>query len=270
MKKISFVILFLILSMTTYTEEIEVISAIYPGLEGKTNLGNDGLNIEILKALCSEAGVSLTLKQYPRIRAIQLLLNGEAQIYLGSISHLDKKDRDNFVEVPISIVRSVLFYKKEKYNNFLWKEYKDLDKYLIGTQVGGNIPRIAKEYSLNYEETTDTRALIKKLYTGRNDMIVLVDFAGLALLKEIYPKEINEFAYASKPFYITEIGLLINKNYKDYDNLEKKLHKALDKIYKNGTWEKLMKKYSGYSKIPVEGKNYVENYLKSKDSNKKK
>ena len=268
MKKISVVILFLILSMTIYTEDIEVVSAIYPGLEGKTNLGNDGLNIEILKALCSEAGLSLKIKQYPRIRAIQLLLNGEAEIYLGSMNHLDEKNRDSFAEIPISIVRSVLFYKKEKYSNFSWKEYKDLNKYFIGTQVGGNIPRIAKEFSLNYEETADTRALIKKLYTERNDMIVLVDFAGLSLIKEIYPKESDKFAYASKPFYVTEIGLLISKNYKNYDDLEKKLHKALDKLYKNGTWEKLMKKYSGYSKIPVEGKNYVENYLNYKNSNK--
>lgn len=261
---------FLILSMGIYTETIKVISAIYPGLEGKTNLGNDGLNVEILKALCKEAGIDLEVKQYPRNRAIQLLKSGNSQMYLGSINHLDKNMRKDYIEVPISIVESVLFYMKEKYPNFSWKDYKDLKKYFIGTQTGGNIPRVAKENKLNFEETPDTRALIKKLYTGRNNMIVLVDFAGLALIKEMYPGESSKFAYSTKPFYITEIGLLVNKNYKEYLYLEERLYKALDKLYKNGTWESLMKKYSINDKIPVEGKNYVEGYLKSKNSNKKK
>lgn len=270
MRKISFVVLFLLLSMGIYTETIKVISAIYPGLEGKTNLGDDGLNIEILKVLCKEAGIDLEVKQYPRNRALQLLKSGDSQIYLGSITHLDKEMRKDYIEIPISIVVSVLFYMKEKYPNFSWKEYKDLNKYFIGTQTGGNIPRVAKENKLNFEETPDTRALIKKLYTGRNNMIVLVDFAGLALIKEMYPEESSKFAYSTKPFYITEIGLLINKNYKEYENLEDKLHKALDKLYKNGTWESLMKKYSVHDKVPVEGKSYIESYLKSKNSNKKK
>lgn len=120
MRKISFVVLFLLLSMGIYTETIKVISAIYPGLEGKTNLGDDGLNIEILKVLCKEAGIDLEVKQYPRNRALQLLKSGDSQIYLGSITHLDKNMRKDYIEVPISIVVSVLFYMKEKYPNFSW------------------------------------------------------------------------------------------------------------------------------------------------------
>jgi superfamily II DNA or RNA helicase len=72
---------------------------------------------------------------------------------------------------------------------------------------------------------------------------------------------------------------LINKiqNYHSYTNLPltiknftKVNHISLDKLYKNGTWESLMKKYSVHDKVPVEGKNYIESYLKSKNSNKKK
>lgn len=270
MRKFSFFIYFVFLVIFLNAETIKVISAEYPGLEGKTNLGNDGLNIEILKALFKEAGIDLEWKQYPRNRALQLLKNGDSQFYVGSITHLDENMRVDFIEIPISVVQSMLFYMKDKYPDFSWKEYKDLKKYVIGTQTGGNIPRIAKENKLNYDETSDTRALIKKLYTGRNNMIVLVDFAGTALINEMYPKESSKFTYSTKPFYITEISLLINKDYKEIKSLEGKLYKALDRLYKSGAWEDLMKKYSGNDEVPIEGKNYIEFYLKSKNPNKKK
>jgi len=270
MRKISFVIYFLFLSLFLHGEVIKVISSDYPGLEAKSKLGNDGLNVEIMKAIFKEAGIALEVKQYPRIRALQLLKSGESHFYIGPMTHLDEDIRKDFIEIPISVVQSVLFYMKDKYPNFSWKDYKDLKNYFIGTQTGGNIPRVAKENKLNYDETSDIRALVRKLYTGRNNMIVLVDFAGAALIKEMYPEESAKFTYSTKPFYVSEVGLLINKKYIGYEELEEKLYIALEKLYKNGTWESLMKKYYGNSFIPIEGKNYIERYLKSKNSNKKK
>ena len=250
------------LVFTATAEPIKVSGYDYPPLMGASKLGQDGVETEIIQAIFQAAGLEPSIKLFPRLRAMNNLLILDSPLYVGGITNFDKKDQANLFQIPTLLNINLLFYLKAKYPQFSFNSYADLKNYLIGLGIGSSPEKVAKENGLKYEAISEMDTLIKKLYVKHNDLVVMMDLAGALLINEIYPGREGEFAsYTAKPFYVTQRGLVLNKNHPDAARLEPMLKKGLKTIYENGTWLRIMEKYYGSGKVPKDTIQYVANFV---------
>ena len=83
----------------------------------------------------------------------------------------------------------------------------------------------------------------QKLYLGRVDLAASEELVGWALIKKLYPQEVDQFATVDKPLNEDPLRLLVSRTYPSSAELIQKFNAALKVINENGIMQQILIKY---------------------------
>jgi ABC-type amino acid transport substrate-binding protein len=98
-------------------------------------------------------------------------------------------------------VKSFIFYEKDKYNKFKWKNWRDLEKYRIGIQrgfkYGAKFSQAIKSKKLKVFPSNELKQCLDMTLRNRIDLFIATPFQYSKLEKE-YPKFRGKFTYDAR------------------------------------------------------------------------
>lgn len=145
----------------------------------------------------------------------------------------------------------VFFYYKPNHKN-LPTEYdtlSSLSPYTAGVIHGSNTIPLLKGAGMKIEESKFKQQILK-LKAGRIHYAVVGLLAGNEMIKQLFPKETDNFAYMSKPVMELPLTVYFNKDAANAELYAKKFNRGLRKIIRNGGYVTVLEEYYGKGRIP--------------------
>ena len=205
------------------------------------NLKNNGYVAEIAKKALAREGYNLEIKFYPWARTVKLAKLGKVDGYFPEYYSPEKETHfsfsDKFPGGPLG------FFKKTG-RDISYNKLKDLKSYNIGVVRGYvNTEEFDNANYLQKESARSDLINIRKLLSGRIDLMVADKFVGKYVLKEKLPNKVGDIEFVEppleyKPLYVAFVKS--NNNHKKYVTA---FNKGLQKIKEDGTLDKILSKY---------------------------
>lgn len=102
---------------------------------------------------------------------------------------------------------------------------------------------------IELELVTNEEQNIKKLKTGRLDLVLFEETAGWYMVKSLFPDEREYFYTLTSPLFVKDCFLMTSTQYPEAQYLLSQCNAALKRIKGNGTFQQLMKNH-GVAYIP--------------------
>ncbi|HEK9101607.1 ABC transporter substrate-binding protein [Bacillus pfraonensis] len=220
-------------------------SGLYKPFNFKENDGKlVGFDVEIGEALAKKMGMKPVPVTNPWETLIQGLKAKKYDVILGSMAITE--DRLKAVNFSNPYYRSGAQIFVAKKNDSI-SSAEDLKGKKVGVVKASTFKTlVAKQTDQITEYDSDITALMD-LEPGRVDAVITDQMVGLRMIKE-GKSNVKE---AGKPLNLDEMGIAIRKDDKE---MVKKVNKALDEIIKDGTYEKISKKWFGRNILGEEEK----------------
>lgn len=211
------------------------------------NLEGYGFFTEIVTAAFEQAGLPIEYQFYPWKRCEEMVQNGEAW---GTFPYAYTEDRTEFYNYSERVFpdSTVMFYKKDNSKINLDEidvaNLQTLKPYMIGGITGYSYEQAFNDAGLSVDWTSGEEDGIHKLANERIDFYPQNDAAGWALLRKLYPDEIENFAVLEKPLFQNDFYIISSKNYPDGDAILNSFNKGLSEIKENGKMKTILDKYN--------------------------
>ncbi len=207
-------------------------------------LYENGFVLHVIREAFAREGLQVRFDFFPWERAYQSMLD-QGSPYAASAYWYQSAERESvcFYSEPIIEEEMVLFYRKAApLEN--WSTLEDLKGYTIGTSIGITYPdefkKLIESGVLTAEEAPDDELNFKKLLLGRIDLFPTTSVAGLELLRNKFtPAELDQLDYHKKPLLVSTGHLLFSKSHPDGEKNLAIFNSGLEKIIKDGTYEKM-------------------------------
>jgi len=246
------IMLFMFLSTLLYSKSLTLVTLESPPLEYLEEGIAKGTNIDIVKETLNRMGYSVNIKFVPWKRALLMVKEGLAD---GIIDAAYTKDRDKYLHYPKEEIHIEEWYafKKSDTQLTLDENFENAKNISLGVSrgfiYGGKIQKAIENNMFKFlDKTYNNKQNIKKVYAGRFDMFLGVKITILNLA--------NTMGYKDKISIVKMTGtneeylLSSSKTYLGFSkkNISKTLvdnfSKGLSQIKKDGTVNKIMKKYN--------------------------
>ena len=246
------IMLFMFLSTLLYSKSLTLVTLESPPLEYLEEGIAKGTNIDIVKETLNRMGYSVNIKFVPWKRALLMVKEGLAD---GIIDAAYTKDRDKYLHYPKEEIHIEEWYafKKSDTQLTLDENFENAKNISLGVSrgfiYGGKIQKAIENNMFKFlDKTYNNKQNIKKVYAGRFDMFLGVKITILNLA--------NTMGYKDKISIVKMTGtneeylLSSSKTYLGFSkkNISKTLvdnfSKVLSQIKKDGTVNKIMKKYN--------------------------
>jgi len=246
------IMLFMFLSTLIYSKSLTLVTLESPPLEYLEEGIAKGTNIDIVKETLNRMGYSVNIKFVPWKRALLMVKEGLAD---GIIDAAYTKDRDKYLHYPKEEIHIEEWYafKKSDTQLTLDENFENAKNISLGVSrgfiYGGKIQKAIENNMFKFlDKTYNNKQNIKKVYAGRFDMFLGVKITILNLA--------NTMGYKDKISIVKMTGtneeylLSSSKTYLGFSkkNISKTLvdnfSKVLSQIKKDGTVNKIMKKYN--------------------------
>lgn len=193
-------------SINSFAEErtVRVAGDPYPpwtvGEAGSKPTG--GIAVEIVEELFRRLNLQSAVQVYPFKRGLERIEHGEDDVIL-MVSRSEERERFMLFTLPIRHVRFVFYFSAEP-GDFEWVEWKDLQRYRIGSVAGYNVgeewENAITDYDLKVEEVKTDTFNIEKLLLGRID-ILITDHEVMQRLIAEHPAYQGKLAWHEKPVF---------------------------------------------------------------------
>ena len=202
-----------------------------------------GLAGHIIKQSFNAAGIEVKFVIYPWTRSMVLVEKGDLFATAPWYKTPEREKYAHFSE-PICFATYRFFYKKERMGeNFNYNKLTELKQYRIGaSRKYWYVPIFYKE-GLKLDFVSSETVNLKKLFIERIDLFPEEEIAGWYLIRELFPKEINQFAVTKTILRRAPMYLVVSKKYPNSATLVKKFNEGLIIIKKNGIYDKIVSKY---------------------------
>jgi len=206
-----------------------------------------GLDIELIQAICKDAGFSISLKQVPWKRHLMTIKSGSIDLASGA-SRSPKREEYAYFSNPYRTESVNLYVRKGDSSNFKVSKLSDIIKLNFHLGVtreyfyGDEFEHLKKEANFMklIQEVASDQMNYKKLLHKRIDGFLADPVATTSGLKkkklqgkiEKYPIKI----------YSDNIFVMFSKKSTTPEDVEK-FNQSLNNIKKNGIYEKIVKKY---------------------------
>lgn len=206
------------------------------------SLENSGFFTEVVTAVFKEMGKTPKYQFYPWERAEKAVGTGEAW---GAFPYSPNEERVKTYAFSDNVVYSTtyFFYYKPHMDAIKWEKLDDLKSYVVGTVTGYYHEPLFAEAKLNTDSSADEASGVKKLQAGRIDLFPMNDLVGWALIKELFPNEVDNFGVLEKPLDQTELSMMVLKSDENALKLLDEFNAALQKIKDNGVYDQILTKY---------------------------
>lgn len=206
-----------------------------------------GIDVEVLTQAATRAGIAIDIEFKPWDQLLEMVKNGECA---GAFSLFHTPERENFAmfmdAVPVHLSDYVLFTKVG--TKFSFRTYDDLAGKIIGrvdgTDLGAEFAEALAAGKINIKEYPDLAASIRGLLMGEIDAyagnidVTYYRLKDMGMTSSIVylPKKIVE----GKPAYLV---MSRASNFQGKERLMQGLERALDLMKKDGTYNKIARKY---------------------------
>lgn len=205
-------------------------------------LAEYGFFTEIVTAVFDEMGKAPSYMFYPWERAEKAIGDGESW---GAFPYSPNEERSKTFAFSDSLAygRTAFFYYKPHMEAVTWEELTDLKPYMVGTVTGYYHEPLFAEAQLNVDASADEASGVKKLQAGRIDLFPMADLVGWALIKELFPDEVDNFGVLEKPLDQTDLCIMVSKSDPEAIKLLDEFNAALQAIKDNGVYDQILAKY---------------------------
>ncbi|MBN2059348.1 MAG: transporter substrate-binding domain-containing protein [Deltaproteobacteria bacterium] len=203
--------------------------------------------MEITEEAFKRVGYAPEFKFLPWIRALDLSLEGKYDVLLGAYYTQERAEKMTYSE-PIGKTEKMLLKLKEK--DIRYKTLEELKPYRIGYIRGAQVSREFEEAEkayLNVEYVVDTEMNIRKLLSGRIDLVVEKKERIIYLLDTVFKKDRHKVEFIYPPLAINYFYNCVSKILPNHREIVDDFNRGLKILREDGTEEKILKKYGIYS-----------------------
>ncbi len=221
---------------------IELITMNWAPYYGES-LAENGVVTSITAAAFKDAGYEIGITFVPWKRALREV---EASVKDGLLGAYKTNDRSvtMYFSNPIFFAEEAFFQLSSR-SKITYRNLEDLAPYSIGTisGVSNSIAFDEADY-LRKETSTNVDSLVKKLFTGRVDLIVQSKLVVLDIINKNYHPEYREKIQQVEPILVKRALYVTIRKSKD-NSLEiiNKFNNSLNNISKSGKLEKIVRRY---------------------------
>lgn len=202
-----------------------------------------GAFTEIVSAAFKEMGRQPKYIFYPWKRAESETKKGEVFATFPYIVTEERKADFDFSD-PVMISTGKFFYLPERHKaEIVYDKLEDLQAYNIGGTLGYWYETPFKQARLRVDYASSDEQNLQKLYAGRVDLAASEELVGWALIRKLYPQEVDRFATVKKPLNEDPLRLMISRQYPGAAELTQRFNAALKAIYDKGIAQKILEKY---------------------------
>ena len=227
-RKILMLLLLGVLSFPLYAEKkiIKLATLDWEPYIGQ-KLANNGYVAGIAREAFLREGYELQLDFLPWARVVQETKSGKYDGYFPE--YYSKEVEKDFI-FSAKFKGGPLGFFKKPYTIGVVREYVNTEEF-------------DKADYLKKEEVVDDLTNIKKLLAGRIDLFVADKFVGLYLLRTFLPEKAGEMDFISPSLEEKDLYLCFPKQITRSEMLVKVFNSGLEKIIKDGTVNKILKKH---------------------------
>ncbi|AOY14009.1 ABC transporter substrate-binding protein [Bacillus sp. ABP14] len=220
-------------------------SGLYKPFNYKENDGKlVGFDVELGEALAKKMNMKPTPITNPWETLIQGLKAKKYDVILGSMAITEERLKAVNFSNPYYRSGAQIFVTKK---NASISSPEDLKGKKVGVVKASTFKNLVAKYTDQITEYDSDITALMDLEPGRIDAVITDQMVGLRMIKE-GKSNIKE---AGKPLNLDEMGIAIRKDDKE---MVEKVNKALDEIIKDGTYEKISKKWFGRNILGEEEK----------------
>jgi len=207
----------------------------YPPYSGE-GLVHGGLINQIVTEAYEAVGYKVNVHFFPWSRAARMTregdLDGLAQVWKRAVRNSWLLYSD-----PVPSSNEVVFYKRKNAKiEFDSQNYLSLKPYTIGTGRGyANPPSFELvQKHLRIEEVTEDIQNLRKLVSGRIDLVIIDKLVGQYLLKTNMPAALDELTWIGTPLSIEENYVGISKKAADAEKKHGDFNRGLAQLKRTG------------------------------------
>jgi len=201
-----------------------------------------GLLPNLINEVFKKIDIEVEYKFYPWRRGEEMVRNGKA---FGTFPYRVTDSRKNVYDFSESLIysRGLFFYLKNNFEEGLkWDNYEDLLKYNVSGVMGYWYEEPFSKYKLKVDYSATEEIALRKLYTGRVDILAGDELVMWNLIKEIFPDNIDDFDTSSNPLNDDDLHIIVSKDNFQSKLILEKFNKALKEMKVTGEYEKIMNK----------------------------
>ncbi len=199
-----------------------------------------GLAVELAEELFSRLDIRLTLRTVPWKRALLRIEKGQSDL-IPMVAQNPERARYMLFTLPIHTTPVLFVYSTDRLKKFEWNRWEDLKPFRIGIIRGyfyGNPwNKAVKEHGLAFEEVTHDTINIRKLLTGRVDLVALF-YVGPNMLNDFPGRD--KLRFAGKPIHKNILHFGISKKSFLAARLCE-INKTIQEMKDDGTFKKILK-----------------------------
>jgi len=205
---------------------------------------NESYLTEVLHEVAREMGVKFVFKFMPWKRCESAVEKLEAWGAIPYVPTPERKEKYFFSDKLFNRQAKFFYYSPTgKSKQIPYSDLSDLKNYIIGGVRGYYYEQPLLKAGLNVEFVTSDEQNFRKLREGKVDLIPSDEVVGFYIIRKRFPLEANNFFVLSKPLDASGDHLLTSKKYPDTQRLLTKFNAALNKIKKNGVYQKVLDKH---------------------------
>ena len=206
-----------------------------------SNLPNGGFYTEISKSAFEKVGYQLETAFVPWKRALTGAIHGN---YDGLLGAYYTEDRTKYFSYTNAVYDDELVFFSRAEDDITFKELKDLSAYKIGVRrASAQSDKLKKEPSLTIEEVNEDLQSLNKLIAKRIDLFVTGKIYLLNLINTNHPELRNRIKIVNPAFQVEKLYNPITKKITDHEKIAADFNRGLELIKKDGTYNKILKKY---------------------------
>jgi len=204
-------------------------------------LPENGLITALVKAAFKAGGHSSKVDFVPWTRALSEVREGNADVVMGAY-HNKKREIDFYFSEAIYFLDTGLI-ARPGFNKNSYTSLSDLSPYTIGVSRGwANSEEFDAAKYLNKEVATNPVLNIRKLFRGRIDMAVMnFDLFRYEAKKEGFC--IANVEFMDPPLETHGLYIMASRKIPDYQTIAEDFNRGLDKIRKNGTFQRIVNRF---------------------------
>ena len=202
------------------------------------------LDTPVVRAVAKEAKYEETFQTYPWTRAYMMAQKNENTI-IYSISRTTEREK-LFKWIGEIVPANNYLFTLKKRTDIKISKLDDAKKYMVGTVTAdaGDMYLISKGFMVgkNIERVPRYTQNIMKVYFGRIDLFWSADLVANFFIKKLGYNPLD----FRRAYFLDEIskeGLYMAFSIKTHDDIVAEYKRALEKIKKDGTYSRILRKY---------------------------
>lgn len=219
-------------------------------------MDGQGFITEIVALAMNHAGIEFELEFYPWKRCVNMVETGQAWAAFPYAYNEERSRTFLFSETVGLSVMKFFYYKAPPVSEYV--NLEDLKDYRMGGVLGYYYESLFSNAGIPVDFTATEVQSINKLKAGRIDLLPLNEIVGWQLIREHFPREVENFGTLELPLQRIELKLMVLKWSPSSQRLLQQFNSSLQAVQKTPAFSEILGKYGISNSQLASGKAYLD------------